>query len=225
MNATKVQRFLGYLIDIVILSIIINLCVKGFCKLVKFDTSNMTAIYNSIMIEIEKYLNAATNSGTFDTTALMNYLGEYFKYVLVNFGFNALFSFIFVTLYLIVLPKFWKGQTLGRFIMKTKVVNKDGTDAHISRIIIRELVGTWLLYLTIGGFSIFLATLILVICDGRSLVDYIGKTKLISLLDSEKPVSNDSFENHQENNEYIDAKFKEVPEDNNSSDDDEYKII
>lgn len=227
MKATKMQRFLGYLIDIVLLSIIIRLCVNGFCNLVHFDTSNMTVLYENILVELEKYLDSVINSVAADTTALMNYIDEYIRYALVNFGFNALFSLIFVVLYLIVLPKFWKGQTLGRFIMKTKVVNKDGTDVRFSRILVRELVGTWLLYLTFGGFSIYFATLILVLCDGRSLVDYIGKTKLISLLDSDEEQPKESpRENSRNSDEYIDAKFTEVPkEDTSSNKDDEYTVF
>lgn len=227
MKATKMQRFLGYLIDIVLLSIIIRLCVNGFCNLVHFDTSNMTVLYENILVELEKYLDSVINSVAADTTALMNYIYEYIRYALVNFGFNALFSLIFVVLYLIVLPKFWKGQTLGRFIMKTKVVNKDGTDVRFSRILVRELVGTWLLYLTFGGFSIYFATLLLVLCDGRSLVDYIGKTKLISLLDSDEEQPKESpRENSRNSDEYIDAKFTEVPKEDTSSDkDDEYTVF
>lgn len=234
-KATKSQRFFTYLIDIIIVSIIINFCVRIFCKLVHFDTSNMNALLESIINEYQKYLQDIVNGGTGDTTMMVNYLTEYLKYYFVNLGFKALFSVIVVLLYLVVLPLFWKKQTIGRCIFKSKVVKKDGTAAGIKELLLREIIGTAILYILFGGVSIFIATLILVIGSSRSLADYIGRTSLISLTEGEVSSNDDSLSfkddeasfSPEADDEYIDAKFREVPdkETDETESEDTYKIF
>lgn len=233
-NATKSQRFFIYLIDIIIVSIIINLCVRIFCELVHFDTSNMNALLESFLNECQKYLQDVLNGGNGDNTMLVNYYIEYLKYYFVNLGFKALFSVIIVLLYFVVLPLFWKKQTIGRFIFKAKVVKKDGTAAGIKELLLREVIGTAVLYILFGGVSIFVATLVLVAGSSRSLADYIGRTRLVSLVEGETAVSDtlpperdiDSFP-PEADDEYIDAKFREISNDKARQGDSEdtYKIF
>lgn len=232
-NATKSQRFFIYLIDIILVSLVINFCVRIFCELVHFDTSNMNALLEAIVNEYQKYLQEILNGGTGDTTMMVSYFGEYLKYYFVNLGFRALFAVIVSFLYFVVLPLFWKKQTLGRLIFKARVVKKDGTEAGIGNLLLREIVGTALLYLLLGGVSIVISTLILVVGSSRSLADYIGKTRLISVAEETASVNDgfprqdtDSF-SRKADDEYIDAKFREVSDEktDEGKSEDTYKIF
>lgn len=209
-QATKLQRFLVYLIDIAIINLLVTLCAQGFSKLIHFDVSVGDAFLEAFLKALE---------GT-EPSIRWDYLWEYLKYVLIENGIQLMFTLIFILIYLVILPMVWSSQTLGRVIMKTRVVNKDGTKVTKGKIVLREVVGTFLLYMLVGSPAL-LASLILILTGGRSLVDYVGKTSLVSLIDN----GNEPVEAKEEN-EYVDAKFKEVKEDEKSnSSNDEYTIL
>ncbi len=235
-NVNKLQRFIIYLIDITIITCLSKLCVQGFSYIIHFNYADIDVISSGLNQELNKILNAIVSHTAFDMTAFWDYIRKYFSMAAIQFGIQSLFTLLFVTLYLVVLPMFWKPQTIGRLAMKAKVVNKDGTEVTKGRIVLRELVGTFLFYLffdeiallnSIGGMLI-LASLILILVNGRSLVDYVSKTNLVSLLNIEekKEEKETTRSNTFDQEDYVDAKFKVLDEDDKkNSSDDEYTIF
>ena len=95
-------------------------------------------------------------------------------------------------------------------ISKTKVIMLDGTKTTTKAFIIREIVGSFLLYYCIG-FIPFVITWVFLNKYQRSLVDRISGTVLI--YDGEVLMVN-VYDDTNENtsNDYIDAKFTDVNE-------------
>ncbi|MBU1093492.1 MAG: RDD family protein [Firmicutes bacterium] len=89
---------------------------------------------------------------------------------------------------------FSKGQTFGKRIQKIKVVNLDGSDVDLWRVILRDL---FKLALSIGTFSIYMIVSFFILSDksGRTIHDYIFKTKVVDL---EKPTGKNTFMNKTE---------------------------
>lgn len=133
------KRILAFIIDVLILSIVITL-VETLLQ----DKAYMEA-YNAIE-------NAFLN-GTISADSYINQMNEL---VDPNLGLKTLFNFILTVLYLVVLPLFLKGQTLGRMAAKIKVVKEDGTKVGAKDLIKREIIGQDListLIIAIGGMT------------------------------------------------------------------------
>ncbi len=85
-------------------------------------------------------------------------------------------------LLIIVLPLFLKSrQTFGKRMQKIKVVNLDGTDASIIKLILRELTKYVLSTLTFGVYLIVAYFTLTEKHVSRTTHDYIFKTKVIDL--------------------------------------------
>ncbi|MDE7263298.1 MAG: RDD family protein [Anaeroplasmataceae bacterium] len=125
------------------------------------------------------------------------------------------------TIYFVLLPSFWKKQTLGRFLMGVQVVTKAETKAKITNLLARELVGAILLNLLSGGMLLLLIYWYLCMSTGRSLADMAGGTRLID----SKRMNSDYVENDKKttfDGDYVDATFTEVKE---NKDDIDYKVF
>ena len=221
-KANNVERFLTYFIDFVI----IGLCASGLCNIVysiaNYDTKVLKDILNRLYKEMETLLTA---EGEVDLSTIESLMNSYFKHAFFELGINSIMSLIVISLYLVILPMFWKYQTVGRFIMKTKVVALDGSEASKKVIILRELVGSLLCYRLIGGVLIFISA-ILVLAKQRSLVDYIGGSDLISVKYGPVKAEDEVAEKKpNDDDEYIEARFKEVDSEACVDESDDYKII
>ncbi len=73
-----------------------------------------------------------------------------------------------------------RGQTFGKRIQKIRIVNLDDTPVELWRVLLRDL---FKLALSIGTFSIYLVVSFFVMNEktGRTIHDYIFKTKVIDL--------------------------------------------
>lgn len=212
MLASKFQRAITYIIDFFIISTVVTLLSQLIFLILPIDMRMMDFHYEMILEEFDNITNAILDESTYDYGAMFNHFGEYLKYAGISMLVNGLLYLIMVVGYLIILPIFWDKQTIGRLVTKVKVVSVDGNNPSTKQIILRELVGSWLLYLVIGGPLIFISAVI-ALAKGRSIIDYIAKTNLVSLLEEVKPV-----ESNDNNNDYVEASFKDVND--NSSDDD-----
>lgn len=125
-------------------------------------------------------------------------------------------------LYFIIVPKVWKKQTLGRFILHISVVTKDEQPVKITNLLARELVGAILLQLFSGGIFLLLVYGYLCMTSGRSLADMAGGTRLIDLRQL-KPDFVEKENSSRNDDDYVDATFTEVKEDHN--DDIDYKVF
>ncbi len=222
--ATRTQRFLAYLIDFGLISLIAsNLILPFFYKRINFDTSVASSSYGLFLEEFRLYF---ANDGSLEVAR--NALLQYLRVTFTDTLFTILFTVVLLAPYLIILPKFWSKQTLGRMLTKTKVVKKSGENIDFKDILKRELLGCVLMYVILnnligGGFII--ASVVLAYIDGRSLADYIANTCLISLKDDEGEYPNAPVEANPLD-EIIDAKVEEINKDNNDDNsNDEYTII
>ena len=213
MLASKFQRAITYIIDFFIMSTVVTLLSQLIFLILPIDMSMMDFHYEMILKEFDNITNAILDESTYDYGAMLNHFGEYLKYAGISMLVNGLLYLIMVVGYLIILPIFWDKQTIGRLVTKVKVVSVDGNNPSTKQIILRELVGSWLLYLVIGGPLVFISAGI-ALAKGRSIIDYIAKTNLVSLLEEVKPVET----NDNNNDDYVEASFKDVND--NSSDDD-----
>lgn len=229
--ATRSQRFLVYLIDYIIPSMIISgVFLPLFYKLIHFDSSILetnTKALSEVFLDFS--LNPREALGE-----IFDILPNFLSYFFVDLAFNSLFIGVFLFLYLVILAKFWKGQTIGRVLMKVRVVKKNGDDMEFKNIILREVVGVILLYVILNNLltGIILASAVLAYIDGRSLPDYISGTCMITEKAASGIYPNSPFKfKSSEDENIIDANVEEIPNDNtddndNSNDnEDEYTIL
>ena len=219
LRATKSQRFFAYLIDFIILSLVTTIFTTIIYKLCHYDVNTKSEIFNAIIKEIMNYLNYSSVGETYDFTYLFSLIKEYLRYYFFEFGIEAAIAFIYCALYFVVLPKYWGSQTVGRLAMKIKVVGKNDEALTWKNLILREIVGTFLLYIIINFPSIMIATLILTIYSQKSLVDYIGGTLLVSTIyKKEEPYFENKRVNDSDN--VIDAEYKNIDSTNDNNSDD-----
>ena len=232
-EATTGERLLVYLIDIVVMGWILSFFTNLIFKGINYDSDYLSLVVEQITGYLEEYLNSIVNNTSFDMNKLYIALGSYFEIVAIRTLITIAFDLVFVILYLVILPKFWKNQTLGRFFVKVKVVNKNGEDLTTKNIIFRELIGTFLLYMVLGSFGVLLASVILIINSKRSLVDYVGKTKLVKI-DENNNSSNDTiiddkefnnFDNSYAEKEEVDSVDDKSNDYYNDQSDDDYKVF
>lgn len=179
MKATSSKRLLAFIIDFFILSLVtslLSIAAYYMLNIPSFATDYSNAQSNFIEA-LSNYYASNTNS---NYDALMQSFETFGKYFLVNHIIDMCIQVILIPTYFILIPMFWEKQTIGRFALGLKVVRNDNelSKVTIKNLLLRELLGTLLLYGIIGG-PLILVSGIISIFTGRSLVDYIGKTNLI----------------------------------------------
>lgn len=106
--------------------------------------------------------------------------------IVVTFGIQNIYlkiglivaTYFFVT----ILPLFIsKGQTFGKRVQQIKVVNLDGTDANVFKVVLREVFKTVLSIATFGLYSVIAYFALTEKEVSRTIHDYIFKTKVIDL--------------------------------------------
>lgn len=191
MKASFKQRFLAYLIDIVLLAIILVAVDIVYPKSEK--TINLNTEYNELT---DKYLN---NEIEFDT---------YFNKITVIYHNidkeNVIYGIInafFILIYFVLIPFLSDGKTIGKKILKIKVVRKDGNLLEPNDLIFRNIILNGLGYMVIClalvyvlpdypyyltcsilgllQFVLFIITVILTAKTGDGLHDKIGHTSVV----------------------------------------------
>ncbi len=216
-NATSMQRFFAFLIDSLLMYVISSLI------LICIPIYNT---YSELFLDRYNYLMSGFNTADIDAT----FLEELMVSSMVIIGLNMAILIPLYILYYVVLPYFWKSQTLGRLALGLRVVTLEEEKPKLRHLLLRELVGGYLIYELLGGGIFYIVTLVLSISQGRSLIDYIGQTRLVNIRYPQKveePIAPDE-------RDYVDAHFREVnieeskPVNENPNDDsetDEYKVI
>lgn len=199
-KATTGKRIGAFVIDALISGIVIAL-ISSFLEDPEF-LRQLTAIE-------EAYLN-----GSMDFLAYSEALDAL---VDPNLWIKQLVSLVLSIGYFIVLPLFWKEQTIGRKVTKIKVVQENNQPAKLQHFIIREGIGQ-LLFISVFGFlvtvtnvtifetieSILNTILVFVLIVGfftmlgsskTTLYDRLSKTLMV--LDN-TPVANDELDIAQE---------------------------
>ena len=90
---------------------------------------------------------------------------------------TGMFYALFLLFYYMVLPIFISGQTIGKWILKIKVVCEDGKDVDYKVLFFREAICRILLRTLSVGISSVVSFLVMVIRDDRkTLADIFAKT-------------------------------------------------
>ena len=190
MKANFIQRALAYLLDIFILSIIFSIITIGF----KPNT------------EIEKKYNEVYDNYVNGEITAEQYLDEYTDVLYDMQKANALpntINILLIIVYFIVFQYLNKGQTIGKKLLKIKIVNEDKKEISLKQMLIRGIMIYSILsslinvilffnvsrkvymtsYLSIGAIEsliVFLsATFILYRNDKKALHDIVSKSIVI----------------------------------------------
>ena len=172
--ATKWQRFVAYIIDIAFVSVVASLFVTLIYYFTKYDTNQRGLLQKVFLDNARAYLNNPTSANQDALySSAYDFLVLYAKETLRSVIMKVLVATIYLVLIPLCAPNF---QTLGRIASRTKVVKTNGNVATASNLLVREYVGTLLIYSTFIGLII---SMILVLTKGKSICDYISKTVLI----------------------------------------------
>lgn len=98
----------------------------------------LTIFEDPAYIQQQVDLQNAYMNGTID---LLQYTESLTNLVDPNLGIKLLVGFILIVGYFIILPIFWKKQTVGRLACKIKVVKENGENAKPINFILREGFG------------------------------------------------------------------------------------
>lgn len=128
-KATFLQRFVAYIIDIFLVSFIASLLVFPF-----IDNDNAEKLSNESMEVIEKYTNSEIDMKTY--AAEMSSLT--YQSAKSN-GIVALVTLVCEILYFAVFQLYNNGQTLGKKLLKIKVVAEDGK-LSMNQMVVRALI-------------------------------------------------------------------------------------
>ncbi|MCI1113573.1 RDD family protein, partial [Stenotrophomonas maltophilia] len=85
------------------------------------------------------------------------------------------------TLYTLLVPVFWYGYTIGKKILKIRIAKVDGEPVGIGTMLLRVIVGMWLIYgITFGIGAIVSAIMVGVRQDKRAIHDLVAGTYVTS---------------------------------------------
>ena len=89
---------------------------------------------------------------------------------------------LFLLFYYMVVPMFLKGQTIGKWLLKLKVVNEQGEDVGYKDLFFREAICRILLRNLSWGISSVVSLIVMIIRDDKkSVADVFAKTKVIDI--------------------------------------------
>ncbi len=245
-RASKGQRFVAYLIDFLMIGFAAGLINNLILRMTGFQTEINAAAENFLT----SYRALLTSQSEANLEAVNQDLGVYLIKLLQQTAFGLITEFVIAMPYFIILPYYWDGKTVGRNVAGVKVVNKDGSKPSISILILREFVGTFILYMVLGGIFVIVSAIV-VLVNNKSLVDYISKTELedYKLTNrqanensfNQNDYNNDNSNDNYNNNDYgnysnsndstdntIEPNYRDVSDEDEKSDDnnnDEYKVF
>lgn len=178
-TASFKQRILAFLIDYLLISIFVVLIMILVFLITKFDISR----YIELSAIANKYFMGKVSKEEFNIIA-----SEYSKLTRIYDCSKYISAFVLVVIYFLYIPLKFKCQTLGRKIMKCKIIKDQDISLTVSpsRLLFREAVCNYFLYYVIGLPLIVLSAIICVLFD-KSLVDMISKTRLINAIYLEIP--------------------------------------
>ena len=202
LNASGSSRFFAFLLDYTIIGFVADIILSNIIfPIIKFDPN--------LLVQKLQIFYQDTAQGVLD----YELAGQIITLSFIQLGLTFAVMIPIVVGYLCVLPHFWEKQTVGRLLLGLKVVDvKDEGKVYFSKLLLRELVGGFLLTYVIG--SSFMILLIIIIymstSSGRSLADKVGKTRLINLKFVVSNGSEFDFFSNNKKDEYVDAKFTDV---------------
>lgn len=194
-KATLLQRFLAYIIDVLLVSFVASLLVFPFVS----DDSKIDKLNDEMMEVVEKYQEAKISIKTYATEM------ESITYQLAKSnGTVTLITLVCEILYFIVFQLYNNGQTIGKKILKIKVVS-DNRNLTMNQMICRCLIANSILleilsfaFMLFAGKTVYfygvatmemLQYIVLIVSafmimgslDGRAVHDKLAHTRVIKL--------------------------------------------
>lgn len=225
-KANGAQRFVAFLIDSILLAIVTSIvCSLIFLIFNLKSPAMITMPTDEKKDELIEYLVKETNlprdnfEGLDDRTFVIyvaaldatkyndsfvheahQWYSDYVSYSLKTSITALIVYLIFFVAYYDILGYYWSKQTIGRMLMKIKVVTDGNDKAKCSTLILRDLVGFELINILNICCCIPLIVNIVLICgkDHTSIGDKLSYTQMITYENSMK-TNTDSFGNHIEN--------------------------
>ena len=213
---TSLKRIIAYLIDILLVSIVVTPFIN-----IKAINPNIDD-YNKYYEEYTQLIEDA-NNGDIDTSS------EEYKNEIIDLNYkiaeykviNSSISVVSLIIYFVIIQYFLKGQTVGKKILKLKVVSNKDKELNIGNYFVRSLILNNIIFsiILIIGVYIFkpngyynlsmvvsylqllvMSVIILMVVlrkDNRGLHDIIAGTKVISL----EPVISEEIVDNKETSE------------------------
>ena len=228
---TSLKRIIAYLIDILLVFIVVTPFIN-----IKAINPNIDD-YNKYYEEYTQLIEDA-NNGDIDTSS------EEYKNEIIDLNYkiaeykviNSSISVVSLIIYFVIIQYFLKGQTVGKKILKLKVVSNKDKELNIGNYFVRSLILNNIIFsiILIIGVYIFkpngyynlsmvvsylqllvMSVIILMVVlrkDNRGLHDIIAGTKVISL----EPVISEEIVDDKEIKETIEIETKEEKKNTNS---------
>ena len=143
-KAMFLQRFFFFFFDMLIVSFIVSLVTTPFV-----DTKKISKLEEKSIEVVQKFQNREVDTKIY----LEEYANIYYK-LARNSGIVSLITILFNVLYFIVYQIYAKGQTLGKKMLKIKVVSNDG-ELFMNQMIFRAFIANFILF-DIINFGIML---------------------------------------------------------------------
>lgn len=195
MKVKFMKRFGAYFIDVILLMLVVSIISPIIPK-----SADTNALSKETTAVVEDFANKKLDQKEFiKKTNDLSYDLARATYL------ESVVSIICYLLYFVVMPLFTKGQTLGKKLMKIKIVNNDGSEVGTNGLLFRGLILygilssiITLILLLVTSKSTYIGTsgnitalfglinivsfvMILVRKDGRGIHDLLGNTKVISI--------------------------------------------
>ena len=176
MDNIKFKRIMAYLIDIFIISLLTSLLAG--VKFINPNRAKMESTYK----EYNEYAEKLVNTNTTDVTQMLEdgEYGDLFYKVSYYSMSLSITEIVVMILYFTLFPFFYDGQTIGKRLMKIKLVSKDENKVKFYKLLLRSLivpVSASLMMYTVG--SNILVTLLLFVIKGMK---YLYASVAINLL-------------------------------------------
>jgi hypothetical protein len=233
-KASTSQRLVAYLIDIFVIGVVVSLITDLVYYIARLDFSTIDVLTEQMLLQAQKIMEILESNGnaTDQIVILQQYSIEIMKLYAIQLACTGAVSLVVFILYMVVLPLKWSKQTIGRAVMKCKVIYPNVNDLNedalkkktVKAFFIRELVAGWLLYYMIGSLIVIIIALVYYKTRKRTLADAIYKTETVSCIEVTYVTPQENFEQpkQEEPNDpfKIDPKDYEVSSEKTNKDDD-----
>jgi uncharacterized RDD family membrane protein YckC len=86
----------------------------------------------------------------------------------------------YLVVYTVIIPLYTRGQTLGYYIFKIRIVKEDNKEVDFVSLFIREIIGRLALDITTFGMSFIISFILMVYrADNCGIQDILGRTKVV----------------------------------------------
>ena len=194
-NAMSYQRFLAFIIDAIIVNIVastILMFIPAYSQHSEVVVNGYAELMNMVDVNIDQLINLL-------------------KSAFIIIGLHVAVFVPLMLIYQVIVPMFWKKQTVGRMVAGVRVMKLNSSEKPgLGSLLVRELVGGYVFNTLLSStFVLPLLNYMFSRNRGRSLADMISKTRLVDYkLAQMMGLEEEIIE--ENNNDFINAQYKEV---------------